>query len=366
MELDADRRRRRGGKDHISELPDDLLHNILVHLSSTAAAARTSLLSHRWRYVWAYMPEIVFHRDSTTPALSLDSIDAALQACSAPTIRRLEIRLCQDKLDVHHVAQWLRFASQRLVGSLDLSLILQLLDSVKNKELMLPVCERATEISVSTWSSLVLRPPATGSFKALIHLKICYIRMDGRELGRLVSLQCPCLRKLSVIGPLVAACEVSISSESLKSIKYHCSYTRKLELTTPRLTKISASLAKEAYVVAPKLEKISWDDTYDPSRHQFVVTGRHLRRLSTSASRSPLLIRRFDTIDELRLYVSIPPGTEGYISFQKDMCTLPTCQTLWLTVRSRHRLTPSIFYILERTSHIRKLKLNLDPTPPLK
>ena len=37
--------RRRGAEDHISGLPDELLHTILVRLPSAAAAARTSVLS---------------------------------------------------------------------------------------------------------------------------------------------------------------------------------------------------------------------------------------------------------------------------------------------------------------------------------
>ncbi|TVU38500.1 hypothetical protein EJB05_11873, partial [Eragrostis curvula] len=41
--------RRLHAMDRISGLPDELLHSILVRLRSARAAARTSLLSHRWR-----------------------------------------------------------------------------------------------------------------------------------------------------------------------------------------------------------------------------------------------------------------------------------------------------------------------------
>ncbi|CAN6168368.1 unnamed protein product [Urochloa humidicola] len=55
------RRVRRDGADRISSLPDDLLHVILLSLRDTAAAARTSVLSRRWRRVWAHVPGLSFH-----------------------------------------------------------------------------------------------------------------------------------------------------------------------------------------------------------------------------------------------------------------------------------------------------------------
>ncbi|TVU41090.1 hypothetical protein EJB05_14584, partial [Eragrostis curvula] len=71
--MEADSRRLPGGKDLISDLPDDILHHILVRLSSTAAAARTSVLSRRWRYIWASVPELHIRKlklqlDSTPPS----------------------------------------------------------------------------------------------------------------------------------------------------------------------------------------------------------------------------------------------------------------------------------------------------------
>ncbi|KAF0905149.1 hypothetical protein E2562_000945 [Oryza meyeriana var. granulata] len=46
-------------EDYISGLPNELLHHILIRLLSTAAAARTSVLSRRWLRVWAHLPELV-------------------------------------------------------------------------------------------------------------------------------------------------------------------------------------------------------------------------------------------------------------------------------------------------------------------
>lgn len=156
----------------------------------------------------------------------------------------------------------------------------------------------------------MIRPPPTGFFTALIKLKIMSADMDGSELGRVVSSQCPCLQKLVIVVRLVINFEVSICSDSLKKLHYYAGgtdeNTSKLLVAAPQLTKIFVSLANEAYIDAPKLEKVSWIDTpYDPSRHLFVEAGRHLQYLWIRQS-STQLMHRFDTVNELRLDLTIP------------------------------------------------------------
>ncbi|XP_039772476.1 F-box/LRR-repeat protein 13-like isoform X2 [Panicum virgatum] len=355
---------RRGTDDLISGLPDEILHCVLLLLPSTAAAARTSLLSRRWRHVWAHMPELVFSwgdpQDDPVPASSVfhDSVDAALNAYSAPTLRRLEIHMDihASLVPAHRIARWLRFASRRLAGRLDLYLP-ALGDEEGSQGFDLPVCERATEIKLFLRPKIVFRLPLAGSFAALTNLRIILSTMNGGELGRLVSSRCPCLRKLFVLVTLADDCDVSIRSESLVSLFYYAN-TGKLEIHTPFLEKISVSLVAEAYIVAPNLKKVAWhDDPYDPSRHQLAVVNRHLQRLWIKQT-SMLRMRLFDTVNELRLDLSISQGVEGYQSFLKDTDKVPACETLCIkSWTNPHAFAPTMLHLLGRWRCTRKLKL---------
>jgi hypothetical protein len=80
-----------GGADRISALPDDLLHLVLARLGCAAAAARTGVLSRRWRDgVWTRIPEIVL-RD-----VPFRSLEAAVGGFS-PGVSLLEIRVPEQQ-----------------------------------------------------------------------------------------------------------------------------------------------------------------------------------------------------------------------------------------------------------------------------
>jgi hypothetical protein len=204
------------------------------------------------------MPELILcAATSTTLSSLLDSVDAVIDAYSAPSLETLKIDVSEvDQCDVvvlpaNRVSPWLRFASQRLADRLYLGLPLQ--DGARRfarmrfdadlgrlvddgvEELALPLCSRATTIELDLESNFILRPPPTGSFTALTELTIGGTQMDGGELRRVVSsTQCPRLRKLNVFCvELVAVYDVTICSGSLECLRYGASETCKLEVTAP-------------------------------------------------------------------------------------------------------------------------------------
>uniref|UniRef100_K3ZLQ0 F-box domain-containing protein n=1 Tax=Setaria italica TaxID=4555 RepID=K3ZLQ0_SETIT len=329
------RHRNRSGEDYISGLPDELLHSILLRLGSTRAAARTSVLSRRWRPVWRHLPELVFGNGShdappPTPASFLDAVDSALAAYAAPTIQGLVIVLSTAAaglgVPAGRVAPWLRFAAERVAVELvifvppppmhrhqtwpvvDWEDDLLELPACEEAVLELPACERAKTMALRLKQHWRLRLPPAGMFTALTSLTILFASMEGSEVTALVCTRCPCLRNLRLSLTLVDASNVSIRSDSLQSLSFCVRKTRRLEVVTPRLENLFVGdYIDEARISAPKLEGIFWRATpYDPHHHRFDDVGRRLQLLDigdcfiTMAS----LMQRFDEVHELKL--SIP------------------------------------------------------------
>ncbi|GJM91016.1 hypothetical protein PR202_ga07351 [Eleusine coracana subsp. coracana] len=234
-------------RDRISRLPDDLLHGILVRLRSTAAAARTSLLSRRWRHVWTQLPEIVFDNPHGPAA---DTVDAALARIhihtaannnnnsAPPALNRLAINFPHLQFAPFRIAPWLAFASRHLAGELSIRLARRRLQM--EDEVDLPLMEKATSIHISSGHILLL-PPSGSLFAALRTVSIAYARMDGQDMDCFGSSRCPRLQEL-YLWPveLVAVSDVSIRSESLQTLFYRADNTRPLEVVALKLCLLRA------------------------------------------------------------------------------------------------------------------------------
>nr|CAB3490135.1 unnamed protein product [Digitaria exilis] len=194
-------------EDRISDLPDELLHRILVRLGSARAAVRTGVLSRRWRHILGPLPELFLNGDDLDapppPPLksSLDNIDAALAACDAPILRRLDIGWALSSIvdgrgiPAVRATRWLRLASEHVVDQLHIDLPRPEVANGEEEEavLQLPACEAVTSMNLILEGSWRIQPPSAGLFAALTNLTIHCGRMDGAELTALVCTQCPCL-----------------------------------------------------------------------------------------------------------------------------------------------------------------------------
>jgi hypothetical protein len=314
--MEPSRRRRRGERDRISGLPDELLHVILRHLRSAAAAARTSALSHRWRRVWAHSPDLVFGDDlirgvEGDGASFLDAVDGALAAYSddrALHVDSLKItvpRICGENVTASRVEPWLRFAMQRLAGEFFLSVPHPKSwprDNRKDDKLELPPCKGVTKIQLQLGLLFFLRIPPAGMFGALADLVICQTTMDGPELGVIVSSHCPRLQNLTLDVVLVADSDISVRSASLRCLRFCVLNTRRLDITAPMLEILGASNVDDARIAAPDLVEVDLSNILG----QVVVAdaGRHLRLLDVtwcSTMVASSLMRRFDSVINLRL-----------------------------------------------------------------
>ncbi|KAK3118896.1 hypothetical protein QOZ80_9BG0710270 [Eleusine coracana subsp. coracana] len=327
------------GVDRISCLPDELLHVILLCLDSSRAAGRTSVLSHRWRRVWAHLPALVLFDDELPPPSSSfpDTVDAALATYAAPILQHLSIWVPDHGpgpgpgVPAHRVSPWLHFTSQRVTGSFSLnfrpnvtSFVAPEVAGEEAEELELPACSAATWITLNLEGSWRLR--TAGVFLALTRLEIQLARMEGGVLSDLVSTQCPRLKKLSLLVTLVAASDVSIHSDSLQSLSIFVRDTRRLEVIATGLEELHlwTHRVKEVHISAPKLAKVAWCGAYDPCQHQFILAPRSLRLLTIEVqATSTSLMRQFDEVDELSLQISIPQGLAGYQSFLNEINKIP-------------------------------------------
>jgi len=222
------------------------------------------------------------------------------------------------------VAAWLHVAAQRLAGELRITLPFCLRSSAKDDddgdgEVLLPLCERATSISLDL-SDRTLQfalPPAGGVFKALATLTIRFACLHVRELEAAVSSsRCPCLKKLVIEWITLqqddgdGACDLSIRSDSLEwlEISYAVRLNGRLRVHAPNLQTFHPCIRCDLCVLSPKLSEVRWSSgrAYDSSRHHLARAGHQLRRLEVEADSSGFaLMRQFNTVDELHLTVNL-------------------------------------------------------------
>ncbi|CAN6363233.1 unnamed protein product [Urochloa humidicola] len=366
------------GEDRISALPDELLHAILVRLRSARAAARTSVLSRRWRRVWAQLPELILGagRDAPpSPRASWlpDAVDAALAAFSATAapLERLHINImsCDDgdggRVQASRAVPWLRFASEHVVGELRLRIIVPAapeFDGEEDEDLELPACPRAKTIMLSLPDSWRLRPRPPGLFASLTSLQIGYGRMEASELTDLVSKHCPVLRDLSISVDLVAVSDVSLLSGSLQSLRFIVLKTRQLEVVASRLQKLLVwGQVIGARISCPKLAELVWNGSaYDPNHHKFEDVGRHLQLQEIERSGSVSLMRQFVEVDKLKLKISIPWGAPGYKRLLNGTNQLPKCRTLDISLLwDDHGISPAMLHLLRSCNSTRKVSVRL-------
>ncbi|KAL6896788.1 hypothetical protein ACP4OV_007360 [Aristida adscensionis] len=372
-----------GGVDRITALPDELLHAILALLPSTAEAARTSVLSRRWRRVWTRVPALTFPlqvgpSQPRGPRVQT-GIDAALAALAAPALDRLAISV-DDLAAGVAVPALLRFASARVAGELRLT-VRPTLNAWPSawQQLELPVCERATAVHLQVPAPL--RFAAVGTFAALRALRI--VECAGLRLGdleRAVSTQCPRLRELTLslydtVSLRDLGRAVSIRSDTLERLKLAGTVTAGVAVDAPRLALLEISrrsvpqpeVRHGVHVAAPELTEVVWHGVYDPRRDGIVRAGRHLRRLEVTPDCSyqcvdlaqrttSALLHLFDTVDEL-----IMTGENlGYKVFM-SLAKLPRCKVFKLRLHQGcdHGFATSILDLLRKCTGIKRFNLSL-------
>uniref|UniRef100_A0A0A9CVF5 F-box domain-containing protein n=1 Tax=Arundo donax TaxID=35708 RepID=A0A0A9CVF5_ARUDO len=181
------------GVDRISGLPDDLIREVLVRLRCTSAAARTSVLSSRWRGLWRHLPDLYFR------GISPDALRDALAQVACSELSVLDINTtdprgwCLNLLSAAGAFSLLRTAA-RLAPE---EFIATLGVSIKDETFVVPSFHRAKSIKLRV-SNFYYPPPLAvgGEFPVLERLSIAECHFN---IADLIS-QCPGLRVLEVVG----------------------------------------------------------------------------------------------------------------------------------------------------------------------
>ncbi|WVZ96212.1 hypothetical protein U9M48_041879 [Paspalum notatum var. saurae] len=383
-----------GGEDRLSALPDDLLVVILLGLDSTPAAARTTVLSRRWRRVWALLPDIRFH---LAPGADGHRIRKVLEAPEAPVLSRIHVTT-EGSAGSAAAACWLPAAARRLSGALvyrnnivDPADEDQLGDSIQ-----LPCFEVAAEIELNL-GFLRLALPPHGSFFGLTNLSLVRVRFDGPpHLGRVVSWpRCPCLRELSVHDSSGLQ-HLSLFSNTLLQMELRkVRGLRRLTIFTPALLvlRVGSSFHDNdpsepnqpiADIIAPQLKSLVWVDVYDPryvrlgnleqlqqlNTHYFFVYGQHQyeRDMNGYCLR---LLKQFQALHTLDLMLVYPKDIGGSQYMMGDIAMLPQIKSLNLSIINKaHDFGASSFHLLRMCTGLTNLFLmvftdsNLESTCP--
>ncbi|KAF7016001.1 hypothetical protein CFC21_029700 [Triticum aestivum] len=364
--------------DRLSALPDDILHSILLRLPSTPAAARTCVLSRRWRGIWAQLPEIRFPFPSN-PAV----VGPALAASAAgPALRLLHVA-CRDDTGAN---AWLRTAASRLIAGGELYFYKRTPGEEKGqaealswqcRNFELPCFETAAKV----WLRLGfvdLELPPTGVFARLTELRLEHVNLErGFQLGDMVSSpRCPALRELCIARAwgVVSLCIISQTLERLELDILHG--LEELTVVAPMLRALNVHACfawrkPVAAIYASRLEVLWWSDAFDPS---FVLFGEveNLQQLTTFdihvygrfdyalLQDYVMLLQHFPTVSCLDLKLNYQRDLSQYEYLMGIITKLPNIKilSLWLHTKG-HAIGPSVFHLLSKCPGIRELKLTL-------
>ncbi|KAI7993099.1 putative F-box/FBD/LRR-repeat protein [Camellia lanceoleosa] len=210
------------GEDRISRLPDSVLVHILSFLP-TKYAVRTSILSSRWKHIWASVPILEFNGPILLPSYIpfckhndngsfMNFIDRVLILHDLSSIQRFSLG-CNPEIDTSRLNTWIGVAIKRSVHEIDIN-VCEGLDLKLPRNLF--TCN--TLVVLKLGSQLHFDVPTSISFPCLRIFHVSLISPSNDLTQKLFS-SCPMLEELSIIAVMGPGKTVyNISSSALKTL----------------------------------------------------------------------------------------------------------------------------------------------------
>ncbi|KAG8080189.1 hypothetical protein GUJ93_ZPchr0007g4062 [Zizania palustris] len=371
----------------LSDLPNDILAYILDQLKDTRAAARTSVLSRRWRNLWARIPRLFFRNHQPHDSSHVSDALAAHAAHAVSAITQLTVMSLYSATP-DATASWLCVAAPLISGELRFrnrsmvtisTLIQELGEEVVEERgvFELPCFPKATVIRLSL-GFLGLSLPPSGVFSAqpaLRKLHLEYVQFHGE--CTLDDGMMPFLKEL-VIFRVRGLANLTVKLKSLiQMFLWEILDLVRLNAVVPGLKNLCVSLSLRRWnlpsvrIVAEEVEDFSWGTWYDPGFVEFsempylrMVTppyvfpyGEHKVELNQNCQR---FLRHFSRIHSLMLLVKFTPGLGDVWPLMEGITRLPDITILYLhLVARRHAYGASVLHILAMCTGISKLILQI-------
>ena len=250
-------------EDRVGRLPDAILRNIVSRLP-TKDAARTAVLSSRWRHLWTSIP-LVLHDGAG--GLAPDAAAAALASHPGP-VRSARIAASQDPEAVASV-----FASLAARGVEDLLVVVNASWPV---EWRVPSDVLACAALGRLWIGLCQFPDTSGVAPALLSLQelgIVHSSVPDRDLHAVIP-RCPVLETLAFALTQDYPRYVHIWSESLRCVVIWKSMLREVHLDdAPNVDRLLVEPIADAathikIIKAPNLKILGY---FDVGLHQLKI-----------------------------------------------------------------------------------------------
>ncbi|KAG7546594.1 F-box-like domain superfamily [Arabidopsis suecica] len=206
--------------DRINGLSDDIICHILSFLPLKEATS-TSVLSMRWRYLFAFRPNLCLDDQEVGGGESfIDFVDRVLAVSGNFPIRNFSIK-CRMSIDTGHVTRWMIDVLKHGVSNLDIDIIAQ---DVVLVPLEIFTFKTLVELKLAEgFDAMIPDHVSLPSLKTLFLDSIWFYNSHYCVLGKLLS-ACPVLEGLTICGDSWQnpKCCRNVSSSTLKKLTIMC------------------------------------------------------------------------------------------------------------------------------------------------